>query len=298
MVSAGHDGGAAAAGNGPGAARRTRLGLLLVSASALALELTLMRILALRFWHHVAYLVISVALLGFGASGTMLTFLRPRILRHRQAWLAGLAGAFALLTALGARLAARLPLEVQFLAWDPRQALGILALQALVLLPFLCAGGFVGAALLDRPERVSGHYAANLLGSGLGAVGAVALMHLWSPETLLAALAVTAAAAAAILTPWRVRKAAVAAGLGAAALAFLHIAAPLRPAYSAYKRLSFERAAGAEVLHEAHGPLGRLHVIDGPAVHEHPGLAWQYTGPIPDPPPTPMRATSGRACSA
>src|SRR3989304_5902894 len=48
------------------------LALLLVSAATLAYELALMRAFSLTLWHHFAYMVISIALLGFGASGTFL----------------------------------------------------------------------------------------------------------------------------------------------------------------------------------------------------------------------------------
>ena len=49
--------------------RRTRLAICLLALAAIALELALMRMLSLRFWSHFAYMVICVAILGFGASG-------------------------------------------------------------------------------------------------------------------------------------------------------------------------------------------------------------------------------------
>ncbi len=51
-----------------------------VSAAILALEVALMRALSISRWHHFAYLVISLALLGFGASGTLLS-ISPRLQR-------------------------------------------------------------------------------------------------------------------------------------------------------------------------------------------------------------------------
>ena len=68
---------------------RTRLGLGLVSLAVIGLELTLMRSLSLRFWSHFAYMVVGVALLGFGASGTAITLLRRRIVRNPRGWLCG-----------------------------------------------------------------------------------------------------------------------------------------------------------------------------------------------------------------
>src|SRR5690606_26426760 len=61
---------------------RLHLALALLSAALIAFELVLMRLLSTVQWHHYAYMVISVALLGFGASGTLLTFARTWLLRR------------------------------------------------------------------------------------------------------------------------------------------------------------------------------------------------------------------------
>ena len=43
----------------------------------LAYEVDLLRLLSWLQWYHFAYLVISLALLGFGASGTLMHIGRP-----------------------------------------------------------------------------------------------------------------------------------------------------------------------------------------------------------------------------
>ena len=48
------------------------LALALLSASALGYEVLLLRLLSIIQWHHFAYMMISVALLGYGAAGTAL----------------------------------------------------------------------------------------------------------------------------------------------------------------------------------------------------------------------------------
>ena len=45
---------------------RTRLAAGLIALAVIGLELALMRALSLRFWHHFAYMVISVACWGSG----------------------------------------------------------------------------------------------------------------------------------------------------------------------------------------------------------------------------------------
>ena len=50
-------------------ARPPLLSLAMVSAGALAYELLLIRLFAIIHWHHFAYMVISLALLGYAALG-------------------------------------------------------------------------------------------------------------------------------------------------------------------------------------------------------------------------------------
>jgi hypothetical protein len=52
-----------------------------LSGAALAYEILLIRLFAIIEWHHLAFLVISLALLGYGASGTLLALLRDRVLK-------------------------------------------------------------------------------------------------------------------------------------------------------------------------------------------------------------------------
>ena len=52
--------------------RGREVALLLISASVLSYQVILVRAFSIGQWHHFAYMVISIALLGFGASGTLL----------------------------------------------------------------------------------------------------------------------------------------------------------------------------------------------------------------------------------
>ena len=53
--------------------------IFMVSAAMLCFELTLTRLFAVTQWHHFAFISVSVALLGLGASGTWLALRPPRL---------------------------------------------------------------------------------------------------------------------------------------------------------------------------------------------------------------------------
>ena len=260
---------------------RIRLAVALTALAAIAFELALMRALAFRFWHHFAAMVIAVALLGFGASGTVLVFLRRRVARAPHAWLGGAAVAFALSVPISLHLSNWVRLDVPLLAWDRGQIWRALAIEAAMIAPFFLAALALGAALMDRPNRMPGHYGANLIGSGLGALGAVGLMAALTVEQLLAAVSLIALTAGAIAMPWRRRVAWVVAPVGLAALA-VNIFAPARLTVSPYKTMPQLLAMpNVERVYQAEGPMGRLDVIEGPSIHHAPPMSIGYTRPLP-----------------
>src|SRR5437879_11340506 len=75
------------------------VGIFLLSLATLLLELALTRVLSVALWYHFGFLIISTALLGFGASGVVLALwprLRERVSLVRA--LASLALAFVVAT--------------------------------------------------------------------------------------------------------------------------------------------------------------------------------------------------------
>jgi len=275
---------------------QTRLAVALVSAATIALELALMRMMSLRFWHHFAYMVISVALVGFGASGTALTLLRERIQSRRRAWLCATAMAFALTVPITTWAVGKIPLNVQSLAWDLSQLAYVLAVEALMVVPFFLSGAMIGVVLMDHPGRVGGHYAANLVGSGAGAIASVLLMHVLGATDLLVVVIGAGWLAGAVLIPWRRVGAAVAGCATAALIVAVTLLVPPRPAMSQYKMLpQLLEMPDTRTIARSEGPLGRIDVVSGDAIHHAPGLSLQYTESIP---PHVVVITDGDATSA
>ena len=109
----------------------------LLSAAAIAYEILLTRLFAIALWHHFAYMIISLALLGYGASGTFLVFVRHRALARFGVSFAALAVSFGV-AAIGCyALAWRLPFNPLEVIWDWRQQLYLAAMYLLLALPFL-----------------------------------------------------------------------------------------------------------------------------------------------------------------
>ena len=242
----------------------------LLSAAVILLELALMRCLSIARWHHFAYLVISTALLGFGASGTLLFLVGARLRRHYALSSAALALLFALSVTVCFRAAEALPLDARYVVYSGRQAGLMFAYHLLLLVPFLLGGSAVGLALMHAGERSHLVYAANLIGSGAGAALALGLMFAMPAPHLLYVVSALGAAAALV---WAARHLVLLAACAAAiALGFAPVRAPLPLRIDQYKKLAvlrrWEADGGARHLMTRYGPRAQLDVYDSPRLHD------------------------------
>jgi hypothetical protein len=257
------------------------LAIALLSAGMLAYEILLTRRFAIEHFHHFAHMAIGVAMLGFGAAGTLVAIARPGPARSASL-LRGAALATPLLLLLALAVSHRVPLDATQLLWDASQW-GRLGLLYLALAAPLGAGATaILLALSLEPARVARLYAASFLGSALGAVLAIALLAALPLDRALAAPALLAAAAFMALAARR-PGAAMPAALGALLLSSLAIVRPLWPIVaSPYKGLpQVEALPGARRVAERGGPLGWMVAVRAPAFRHAPGLSLGYSGAIP-----------------
>ncbi len=147
------------------------LAVALVSAGALAYEVLLTRLFSIVQWHHYAYMVISIALLGYGASGAFLALVGDKLRRHLGAAFAAGAALFAVSAVASFAVAERLPFNALAVIWEPRQLLFVPILYALFVLPFFGAATCIGLSLAAFPEWVGRIYRYDLIGAAAGAIG-------------------------------------------------------------------------------------------------------------------------------
>jgi hypothetical protein len=260
------------------------------SAAVIVFEIVLTRVFAVSQFYHFAFLTVSLALLGFGASGTALAVF-PRLGRGgpRRWTLLALIQA---VTTVGAYLVInRLPFDSFSIAWDRRQILYLALYYLALAVPFFFGGAVIGTLLAgwDQPAPLPSHrvYGASLGGSGAGALLALGAMTRLDGEgvVLLAALcasvAATAFAAAAEPRRWWVTTgAALSLVLAAGAVA---VPGALEVRLSPYKALSAVlRFPDTEVLSTEWNASSRVDLVRSDAIRSLPGLSYTYLG---GPPP-------------
>lgn len=98
----------------------------LISATVLAYEILLTRLFSIVQWHHFAYMVISIALLGFAASGTFLALRSQLVDRFNRVYVTNLLlfSIFALPCFLFAQ---QFAVQPEQLLWDPAQMIRVTA---------------------------------------------------------------------------------------------------------------------------------------------------------------------------
>jgi spermidine synthase len=263
--------------------------IFLVSASAIGYEILLMRMLSIVQWHHFAWMIISLALLGYGISGTVIALGRQRFeSRFEQAIaLAALLQSVSMIFCLA--LAQRVPFNALEVLWDPFQFLYLAELYLLFMPPFFFAAVCIGLSFTARPGFAGRIYFADLLGAGLGAAVVIGMLFLLQPQrAVLGLTAIPLAASLLIRPPGSMRRNR---GLVLAQITWLLALLYALPEdriglrISEFKGLSQAlEVIDARVVAERSGPLGMLTVVDSPRVpfRHAPGLSLQTRRLPPD----------------
>jgi hypothetical protein len=278
--------------------RSTRLGLFLLSAATLTFEINLTRLFSVAQFYHFAFMIVSVALLGFGASGTFLAIF-PGFGRGNPGRSLGRLSLATGLSILGSYLLTNwLPFDSFSIAWERRQVV-ILVLHYLALAaPFFFSGLAIGSLLAAYPDVAGATYAVNLLGSALGcAIALAAPIYLGGEGTVVLSSGLTALAALVcsvpglgsrewLTKPWRYAAPSI-------LLLFSFIDAGMRLSggmslpwlelhISPYKGLSYAlQYPGAEVTYRRWNSFSRVDLVRSGGVRSLPGLSYRYLEPPP-----------------
>jgi hypothetical protein len=240
-----------------------------------------MRLFSIVQWHHFAYMMISLALLGYGVSGAFLMLRQRFLLQHFAAsYIINLA-LFGM-SAVGCFLLAQhIPFNAEEVLWDPRQTLWLLSTYLLLAVPFFFVANAIGLALIHYRDRLSRVYAADLIGAGLGSIGILLLLFVVMPVQALTVLGLLGICAA-LVAAWELRLQLAVIWL----LLPLAVALLLMPAswstlnMSPYKGLSQTLLVkDTRIIAERSSPLGLLSVVESPTIplRHVPGLSLNAT---------------------
>ncbi len=264
-------------------------GVLLLSGAVLALEVYLTRVYSLMVWPYMAFVVVSVAMLGIGAAGAVLAAAGSRFVKNPPRTMAACALGFGATALVGTAAVGHFPANLgrSLLSLDTH--LPVVAYYLISGTPFFFAGIVFALAFRAYPARAHKIYFFDLLGAAAGAFGVVGAMNAVGGVGTLAAIVVLAAAAAAAFAGFR-RKGSVAPAVLAGAAVVAAVAAPalFHVRRSPQKFLGVvPEAAGARVENSYWNALGRVDVFTSGedktlVMGAFRGLSVYFAGPYPD----------------
>lgn len=173
---------------------RLDAGIFLISFAVLLVELLLTRIFSVTMYYHLSFVVVSLAMLGFGLSGLLINlwpnFFRAEKMRKHLAVGALL---FAATSVLVVGVAFRLPVS---LTLSQGNLLRLALIYVLCVVPFVSGGLVVALLLTHRTEQANRLYFADLVGAATACLLFIPVTDwLGAPTGVLAAAAVAALAA-------------------------------------------------------------------------------------------------------
>lgn len=152
------------------------LAIFLVSVATLSFQIVLTRVFSLAQGYHFAFMVVSIALLGFGVSGTILSLFGSLVRGLTPKRLSYLAFLFSLGCLGGYVLVNYIPFDSYQIAWDRKQVVFLVIYYLSLLVPFLFSGLITGATISAYPHKVSRIYFYSLSGSSVGSVSVILLI--------------------------------------------------------------------------------------------------------------------------
>ncbi len=151
-------------------------GIFLIALSTLLLEFSLTRVLSVSLWYHFAFMVISVALLGFGVSGVVLSLNKRLNTMETGKLLSFLSIFYGASVIISFILMNRIPFDPFSLLTDPVQFLYLPLYYLLITIPFFFAGLIISILLSRFKTDIPKLYFFDLLGAGLACAVFVLIM--------------------------------------------------------------------------------------------------------------------------
>ncbi len=166
----------------------------ILSLSSLAIEVLLTRVFSVSQWNHLSFMVISVALFGFAASGTFLSILDTRKTGWEKKLSADRSVHTLIFLYIGAAIGSfiiinTIPLDYFRLPLEPVQVFYLLVVYLVLTLPFFFTGIMVTIAFVAFPEKTGYVYFASMAGAACGACLPVFALSVLSEGRLIIATA-------------------------------------------------------------------------------------------------------------
>lgn len=263
---------------------RLLIAIFLISSATLCLEITLTRYFSISQDYHFAFLVISIAFLGYGASGSFLAFFKKFQSANLENFLCLSSFFYSLFILASFLLCNSLPFDLIRLSWDKNQIFFILIYYLILSLPFFFAGLTISFAITKLARAVNKIYFADLIGAGTGSILAVFIFLPKGEKGVMVFIAFLALLASFLLSlraSTLLRLSLIILLMAEAAL-FIFSPSCLNFRISPFKALPVAlKYPQAKHLFTRWNAISRVDILESPAVRYAPGLSLLYRNELP-----------------
>ncbi|MDD3494846.1 MAG: hypothetical protein PHU11_03035 [Dysgonamonadaceae bacterium] len=263
---------------------RINVAIGLISAAIIAFQLILMQILSYVQWYHFAYMIISIALLGFGAAGTFLTIFQQKLEKNYYTLFPFLLIVTAILipVVVGIANSEAVRFDSLLIFQDSRHIGKLILTYFIFFLPFLTGALAIGMSFSKFADQIGKIYFSNLIGSGIGGIIALFFMQWIIPEQQSFAVAILAFLGGIVSLPKNKKSLIrIIVPLSTLILIILFFYPP-RLTPSEYKDISKTMLLpDAKVEYQKSTPHGFVEIVSSPILRYAPGVSLAYRDSFP-----------------
>jgi hypothetical protein len=243
-----------------------------------------MQILSYVQWYHFAYMIISIALLGFGAAGTFLTIFQQKLEKNYYTLFPFLLIVTAILipVVVGIANSEAVRFDSLLIFQDSRHIGKLILTYFIFFLPFLTGALAIGMSFSKFADRIGKIYFSNLIGSGIGGIIALFFMQWIIPEQQSFAVAILAFLGGIVSLPKNKKSLIrIIVPLSTLILIILFFYPP-RLTPSEYKDISKTMLLpDAKVEYQKSTPHGFVEIVSSPILRYAPGVSLAYRDSFP-----------------
>ncbi len=257
---------------------KINISLFLISFSIFMYQVCLLRILSISDYYHFAFLIVSIALLGFGISGSFLYFFINKF-KDPNFILLFFSFCFSISIIISFIAIDLIPFDSFKIAWELRQIFYLAVYYLSLLLPFFFGGSFIGYIFFAQ-EKPGITYFYNLIGSAAGSLLVIFLIPFISERGVIIASTVVGLAATFILINKRYLKVfliSVVIFLILLSSVLLYFPQVMDIRMSPYKSLpTVLRYPDSKVIYSGENSYSVVNVIESSSIKSAPGISLKY----------------------
>jgi len=263
---------------------RSLAGIFLISSATLCLEISLTRYFSVSQQYHFAFWVVSIAFMGFGASGSFLTLFKSFSSIELDKFLSYSSFIYSLTILLSFLVCNSIPFDFITISWDKNQIFFIFLYYFLLSVPFFFAGLTISFAISRVASLVNKIYFADLIGAGTGTLLVLFVFLIKGDRGVIIFISFLALFASLLFSRGRqfTFKILLLFLMAAQIGLFLHSPSWLSFRISPYKALPIAlKYPHAKHLFTRWNAISRVDVLESPAIRYAPGLSLLYEKKLP-----------------